>query len=224
MTQICVSLTEETTAGIGRPHGGARRRSPTCSRSAPTCVLDLDLLTILRAQHAAARSSPAAPVSEGGRWPDDDPRRRLTLLEAVKRGFDYVDVELHERLPRRDGREGGRRARRLPPRPRGHARRPRRPLRRDGATRGADIVKIVVTPRSIADVGRLLAFAARVRDERRARRSSPSPWVRWASSTRVAGRPLRRALHLRLRGRRARRRPRASSRPRRWPTSTACAT
>src|SRR5207248_10125861 len=30
---------------------------------------------------------------------------------------------------------------------------------------GADIAKIVVRPRSIADVGRLLAFAARVRDE-----------------------------------------------------------
>src|SRR5438045_5104442 len=36
---------------------------------------------------------PSAPFPTR-RSSDLDPRRRLTLLEAVKRGFDYVDVEL----------------------------------------------------------------------------------------------------------------------------------
>ena len=56
-------------------------------------VLDLDLLTILRAKHQARSSSPAAPRRRAGAGPTPRPRRRMTLLEAVKRGFDYVDVE-----------------------------------------------------------------------------------------------------------------------------------
>src|SRR5262249_2977308 len=100
-------------------------------------------------------------VSEGGRWPDDDPRRRLALLEGVKRGFDYVDVEYRSDylnvMVEKAGRglivsyhdfEG------MPEDL--HA------LFTGMCARGADIVKIAVTPRSIADVGRLMAFAGEV--------------------------------------------------------------
>ena len=96
MTRICVSLTEETTAGlidrmaelagVGRPVRDPRR--PACWTS--TCS------TILRARTRPLLLT-CRPASEGGRWPDDDPRRRLMLLEGVKRGFDYVDVELPQR-------------------------------------------------------------------------------------------------------------------------------
>ena len=92
MTQICVTLTEETTSRV-------IERMQQLSGMADLfeirgdLVLDLDLLAILRAKTEpllfAARS-----VSEGGRWDDADPRRRMVLLEAVKRGYDYVDVEL----------------------------------------------------------------------------------------------------------------------------------
>jgi len=162
MTQICVALVEETTAGMVARMTELAPLADLFEVRADR-VIDLDLLTILR-----ARTRPIVltcrSVSEGGSWPDDDPRRRLTLLEAVKRRFDYVDVELRsgffdvmvekvgeglivshhdiEGMPDDLDRLYG-----------------------EMTEVGADIAKIVVTPRSIADVGRLLAFAARVRDE-----------------------------------------------------------
>ena len=101
------------------------------------------------------------PVAEGGRWDDGESRRRMVLLEAVKRGFDYVDVEYRSDFMdvamEKSGRglivsyhdlEGT-------------------PEDLDGlyarmCERGADVVKIAVTPRSVADVGRLLQLASRV--------------------------------------------------------------
>ena len=82
------------------------------------------------------------------------------LLEACKRGFEYVDVEhrtpvfevlaakagkglvisFHDLAATPDDLDG---------------------LYSEMSARGADIVKIVVTPRSVADVGRLLDFATR---------------------------------------------------------------
>jgi 3-dehydroquinate dehydratase/shikimate dehydrogenase len=122
-------------------------------------VLDLDLLTLLRARTRPLLFT-CRSVSQGGRWADDDPARRLALLEAVKRGFDYVDVEyasgLLDVMIEKAGRglvvshhdmEG------LPEDLEG--------LYARMCECGADIVKIAVTPRSIADVGRLLAFARR---------------------------------------------------------------
>jgi 3-dehydroquinate dehydratase/shikimate dehydrogenase len=162
MTQICVALVEETTGGMVARMAELAPLADLFEIRADR-VIDLDLLTILR-----ARTRPLVltcrPVSQGGGWADDDPRRRLTLLEGVKRGFDYVDVELRsgftdvmvekvgeglvvshhdvEKTP--DDLDG---------------------LYQEIADTGADVAKIVVTPRSIADVGRLLAFAARARDE-----------------------------------------------------------
>jgi 3-dehydroquinate dehydratase/shikimate dehydrogenase len=158
MTAICISLTEETTAGLIDRMVDLAPVADLFEVRADH-VLDLDLLTLLR-----ARSRPllltCRSVSQGGRFPDDDPRRRLILLEAVKRGFDYVDVEhtsaFYDVMLEKTGRglvvshhdfEGT-------------------PGDLDAlygrmSEQGADVVKIAVTPRSVGDVGRLLAFAAR---------------------------------------------------------------
>src|SRR5687767_5763531 len=122
-------------------------------------VLDLDLLAILRARVKPLMLTCRAE-SEGGRWVDGDPRRRLALLEGVKRGYDYVDIEhrcgLHDVVNEKAGRglvlsyhdlEG------MPA--------DLDTLYAEMSARGADVVKIAVTPRSIADVGRVMAFARR---------------------------------------------------------------
>jgi 3-dehydroquinate dehydratase/shikimate dehydrogenase len=158
MTQICVTLTEETTAGvIDRMADLADVADLFEIRG--DLVLDLDLLSILRSKTRPLVFS-CRPASEGGRWQDNDPRRRLVLLEAAKRGYDYVDVELRsdylDVMMHKSGRglvishhdlQGT-------------------PEDLDGlydrmVRCGADVVKIAVTPRSVADVGRLLGFAGR---------------------------------------------------------------
>ena len=92
MTQICVALVEETTAGMVDRMAELAPVADLFEIRADR-VIDLDLLTILR-----ARTRPLVltcrPVSQGGSWDDADPRRRMTLLEGVKRRFDYVDIEL----------------------------------------------------------------------------------------------------------------------------------
>ena len=122
-------------------------------------VADLDLLTILR-----VRTKPliftARSASEGGKMKDDDPRRRMLLHEAVRRGYDYVDVEYRsgyfDIMTEKAGKglivsfhdvTGT-------------------PLDLetlyDGMCKtGADIVKIAVSPRSVTDVGRLMELARR---------------------------------------------------------------
>jgi len=158
MTRICVTLTEETTASlIDRMVDLAGVADLFEVRG--DLVLDLDLLTVLRAKTRPLLFS-CRPVSEGGRFADDDPNRRLLLLEAVKRGYDYVDVEYRsgflDVMVEKSGRglvvshhdfEGT-------------------PEDLDGLYEGMralgpDVVKIAVTPRSFADVGRLLDLAAR---------------------------------------------------------------
>ena len=161
-------------------------------------------------------------MSEGGRWDDADTKgRRLLLQEAVKRGFDYVDVEYRSGLLNVAAEKAGR----------GlvvsHHDLAGTPEDLGGlyagmAEMGADIVKIAVTPRSIADVGRLVAFA-----QDRARASGP-PLLPIALGPDGlphpdARRPLGRALHVRVARPRARRRGRGRSRPPSSPTSTASA-
>src|SRR5688500_13095199 len=126
-------------------------------------VLDLDLLAILRARVKPLMLTCRAE-SEGGRWVDGDPRRRLALLEGVKRGYDYVDIEhrcgLHDVVNEKAGRglvlsyhdlEG------MPA--------DLDTLYAEMSARGADVVKIAVTPRSVADVGRVMAFARRAAEK-----------------------------------------------------------
>src|SRR5207245_7953757 len=158
MTQICVSLTEETTAGVVERMADLAGIADLFEVRADF-VLDLDLLTILRGRtrpfHLTCRAA-----SEGGRLADDDPRRRMTLLEAVKRGFDYVDVEYRSAFVDVMVEKAGRGLVVSYHDLKGT------PEDLDGfyaamRERGADVVKIAVTPRSIRDVGRLLDFAAR---------------------------------------------------------------
>ena len=160
MTQICVSLTEETTARtVERMEQLAGIADLFEIRA--DLVLDLDLLQILRGKTQPLLFT-ALSVSDGGRWDDDDPKRRRVLLEAVKRGYDYVDVpfraEYLEVVNEKAGRglvlsyhdvEG------TPD--------DLEELYRKMSDLGADIVKIATRPRSVAEVGHLVAFAREIR-------------------------------------------------------------
>jgi 3-dehydroquinate dehydratase / shikimate dehydrogenase len=158
MTQICVTLIEETTeAVIDRMVDLAAVADLFEIRG--DMILDLDLLTILR-----SRTKPLVftcrSAKEGGRWADSESKRRSVLLEAVKRGFDYVDVEYRAEfldviieksgngllLSYHDLEET--------PDDLGE-------IYSRMCAKGADIVKIAVTPRSIGDVGRLVELCRR---------------------------------------------------------------
>jgi 3-dehydroquinate dehydratase/shikimate dehydrogenase len=159
MTQICVSLTDETTAQVVER---MRQLAGTADlfEVRGDLVTDLNLLEILRAKTEALLFT-ARSVSEGGRWDDADPRRRLVLLEAVRRGYDYVDVELRAGYPQVGIEKAGRGLvvsyhdlHGMPD--------DLDSLYKKMCKEGADIVKIAATPSSFADVGRLLGFARRV--------------------------------------------------------------
>jgi 3-dehydroquinate dehydratase/shikimate dehydrogenase len=158
-TAIAISLTEETTAAVVSRMAALAPVADLFEVRADF-VRDLDLAALL-----AARTKPllftCRPESEGGRFPDRDhlARRRL-LSEAVGRGFDLVDVEVRagfaDVVASKAGRglvlswhdfEGT-------------------PEDLDAifaklAAHHPDVVKIAVTARSVADLGRLLAFAGR---------------------------------------------------------------
>jgi 3-dehydroquinate dehydratase/shikimate dehydrogenase len=121
---------------------------------------ELDLAALLR-----ARTKPllftCRPESEGGRWPDADAEgRRTRLREAVERGFDLVDVELRsgfeDVIESKAGRGLVLSFHDLSGVPGDlgelHARM---------AATGADVVKIVGTARSVADLGRLMGLTRR---------------------------------------------------------------
>jgi len=156
--KICVSVTDDTTDGVIERMKALDAVAGMFEVRADL-VLDLDLLAILR-----ARTKPllltCRSESEGGRCADDDLKRRRTLLEAVKRGYDYVDIEhrsgLLDVMREKAGRglvvsyhdlQGMPADLEL--------------LYASMRDQGADVVKIAGTPRSIADVGRLMAFAKR---------------------------------------------------------------
>ncbi len=158
MTRICVSLAETTTERVVDRMVDLGRIADLFEIRADT-IADLDMLTLLRARTKplifTCRSS-----AEGGQWKESETARRMTLLEAVKRGFDYIDVEYEsgflDVVVEKSGKglivsfhdlQG------VPEDLDG--------LYKKMAARGADIVKIAVTPRSVADVGRLTAFARR---------------------------------------------------------------
>ena len=156
--RICVSLTDETTDDV-IDRMRAMEAVADMFEVRGDLVLDLDLLAILRARTRPLLLTCRAE-SEGGRWADNDGRRRLALLEGVKRGYDYVDIEhrsgLFDVMREKAGRglvisyhdfEG------LPE--------DLGALYAAMRAQGADVVKIAVTPRSVADVGRLMAFAQR---------------------------------------------------------------
>ena len=156
--KICVSITDDTTDGVIERMKALDAVAGMFEVRADL-VLDLDLLAILR-----ARSKPllltCRSESEGGHCGDDDLKRRRTLLEAVKRGYDYVDIEHRSGLLDVMREKAGRGLvvsyhdfERMPA--------DLELLYAAMRDQGADVVKIAGTPRSIADVGRLHAFAKR---------------------------------------------------------------
>jgi 3-dehydroquinate dehydratase/shikimate dehydrogenase len=158
MAQICVTLGEENTVALIDRMVDLDAHADLFEIRGDL-VRDLDLLTLLR-----ARSKPLVftcrAVSEGGKAKDAHPERKQRLLEAAKRGFEYVDVE--HRLPNyevvaaRAGKGLIVSFHDLTGVPEDLDR-----LYAEMCKGGADVVKIVVTPRSFAEVGRLLGFAAR---------------------------------------------------------------
>ena len=156
MAQICVSLTEGTTQAVVE-RMAALSGLADLFEVRGDLILDLDLLQILR-----ARTRPlifaCRPASEGGHWEDGESRRRLILLEAVKRGFDYVDVEYQSDLMDVAMEKAGNGLivsyhdlEGTPP--------DLEALYARMCDRGADVVKIAVTPLSVADVARVLTLA-----------------------------------------------------------------
>jgi len=168
LTLICVTLPGEGTATlIERMEALAPVADMFEVRA--DLVRDIAPLAILRARTRPLLFT-CRSRSEGGQMDDADPRRARLLLEAIRRGFDYVDVEHRsgflDLMAAKAGRglvvsfhdfEGT-------------------PADLDGlyaamVVQGADVVKIAVTPHSIGDVARLLAFAGRVQN------SGPRPLV-----------------------------------------------
>ncbi len=159
MTGVCVTLTESTCAAVVDRMVDLHEQADLFEVRADA-LADPDLLTLLRARRRPLVFT-CRPKKQGGRLDLEPARRRQLLMEAARRGFEYVDVEgdsgFTDVMVEKAGRglivshhdfEGtpedlGALFRRL-------------------AGLGADVVKIAVTPRSIADVGRLLACARAV--------------------------------------------------------------
>jgi 3-dehydroquinate dehydratase/shikimate dehydrogenase len=158
VASLCITLTERLTVDlIDRMSDLAGLADMFEIRG--DLVTDIDLLTILR-----VRTKPliftARSASEGGKMKDDDPKRRALLHEAVRRGYDYVDVEyrsgffdimtekaghglivsFHDMTGTPQDLET---------------------LYEGMCKTGADVVKIAVSPRSMTDVGRIMELARR---------------------------------------------------------------
>jgi len=122
-------------------------------------VTDLDLLTVRRAASKPLIFT-ARCESEGGKLRDDDPRRHALLHEAVRRRFEYVDVEYRsgffDVMTEKAGKGLIVSFHDMTGTP------PDLELLYDGMCKtGADIVKIAVSPRSMTDVGRLMELVRR---------------------------------------------------------------
>ncbi|MBP9947356.1 MAG: type I 3-dehydroquinate dehydratase, partial [Vicinamibacteria bacterium] len=131
-------------------------------------VTDLDLLTILRVKNKPLIFT-ARPDSEGGKLRDDDPKRHALLHEAVRRGYDYVDVEYRsgffDIITEKAGKGLIVSYHDMTGTPQDLE------LLYEGMRKtGADIVKIAVSPRSMTDVGRLMELV-------RKHAASPTPLI-----------------------------------------------
>jgi 3-dehydroquinate dehydratase/shikimate dehydrogenase len=157
--KICVTLTDETTAAVAGRMAELQSVADLFEVRADF-VRDLDLPALLR-----ARTKPVLLTcrseAEGGRSSAvDAPRRRRLLADAVSLGFDLVDVEgssgFDEIVKARSGRGIVLSLHDFE----------RTPDDLDAsyerlAAARPEVVKIVVSARSIADLGRVLAFARR---------------------------------------------------------------
>jgi 3-dehydroquinate dehydratase/shikimate dehydrogenase len=159
LTAICVTLPAEgTSALIERMTSLAPVADMFEVRA--DLVRDLAPLAILRARIKPLLFT-CRSRSEGGAMDDADPRRPRLLLEAIRRGFDYVDIEHRSALTELMAAKAGRglviSIHDFEGTPEGLD-----DLYAAMVKQGADVVKIAVTPHSIADVARLLTLAARV--------------------------------------------------------------
>ncbi len=163
--KICVALAEATTAAFAARMADLAARADLFEvRADHAC--DLDLAALLRARTKPILFTCRAQ-SEGGRFPDRDAaaRRRL-LLEAAERSFDFVDVEARAGF---DDVVAARRGRGLVLSWHDTEGTPDDldAVYERMAAVGPDVVKIAVTARSVRDLGRVLALAARhAADER----------------------------------------------------------
>ncbi len=157
--RICVTITDESTAAVVARMAEVREMADLVEVRADF-VRDLDLDALLRARMKPILLT-CRSVGEGGRSPDADAasRRRL-LAEAVALGFDLVDVEARAGFDQVAAAKAG------------HGLVlswhdfERTPDDLDAiyermAAERPDVVKIMVRARSVRDLGRLLAFAAR---------------------------------------------------------------
>ncbi len=153
MTQVCVSLTETTTTALVDRMVDLAPVADLFEIRADLAD-ELDLLTLLRTRPRPLLLC-CRSAAHGGRWTRSEEERRLLLLEGVKRGFDYVDIEhdagFGEVMVEKAGRGlilSHHDFERTPDDLLG--------LYERMCLLGADIVKIAVTPRSFSDVARVL--------------------------------------------------------------------
>jgi 3-dehydroquinate dehydratase/shikimate dehydrogenase len=161
VTRICVTLTEGHT-------DGALRRMEELAPLADLFEVRADLMAA--ADLRALREGAPRPLvltcraaSQGGQMPDGDPARRATLVAGLDLGFDYVDVE-HELLSSTIRAAAAGRRLVL-----SHHDLTGTPGDLEGLYErmcepGPAVVKIAVTPRIFADVGRVLALCEHVRE------------------------------------------------------------
>lgn len=155
MAALCISLTEPSNVDIvDRMTDLADLADVFEIRG--DLVQEVDLLTLLRAKTRKLIFT-ARAASEGGGMADDDPRRHSLLHQAIRRGYDYVDIEYRSGFFDLMTEKAGK----------GlivsfhdiHGTPQDLDLLYEGMCKaGADIVKIAVTPRTLVDVGRILTL------------------------------------------------------------------
>jgi 3-dehydroquinate dehydratase/shikimate dehydrogenase len=159
MTSICASLTEETTDAV-LARMAELGEAADLFEIRGDLVQDLDLLKLIRLRSKPLVFCCRTPV-EGGFWKEGEASRRHTLLEAIRRGFDYVDIEHRSEFLDIMTEKSGRGLivsyhdfESTPPR--------LRELYEAMKEQGADFVKLAFMPKSMEDVGRLVRLSAEV--------------------------------------------------------------
>jgi 3-dehydroquinate dehydratase / shikimate dehydrogenase len=157
--KVCVAVGEAATAAVAARMAELAPWADLFEVRADY-VSDLDLGALLRARTRPILFTLRSDA-EGGRFPDRDSRaRRRLLLEAVERGFELVDVEARAGF---DDVVAAKKGRGLVLSWHDMEGTPDdlQSIYERMAAEGPDVVKISVTARSVRDLGRLLALAAR---------------------------------------------------------------
>jgi 3-dehydroquinate dehydratase/shikimate dehydrogenase len=158
VASLCISLTERLTVDLIDRMADLSGIADMFEIRADL-VTDIDLLTVRRAASKPLIFT-ARAESEGGKMRDDDPRRHTVLHEAVRRGYEYVDVEYRsgffDLMTEKAGKGLIVSFHDMTGTPADLE-----TLYQGMCKTGADIVKIAISPRSMADVGRLMELAQR---------------------------------------------------------------